>query len=139
MKLINTGTPALVLERWEDSRLLLVTSGKYAKAEGWVEERYIRDAPDSSIIELAQREHLAEVIKRRQRRASTSGDLSPLMVPIPGFDVGAPPMGFGNGNSGGQVGLGGMNMGSHICGAMTLRGLPCQRIVSGFGYCYDHR
>jgi hypothetical protein len=139
LKLINTGTPAFVLERWEDSRLLLLTGGKYAKAEGWVEERYIRDAPDSSIVELAQREHLAEVVKKRQRRAGASGDLSPLMVPIPGFDVSATSMGFGGGNTGGQMGVGGMNMGSHLCGAMTLRGFPCQRIVSGFGYCYDHR
>jgi hypothetical protein len=133
LKVIDTGIPAFVLERCEDSRLLLVTGGKHNKAEGWVEERYIRDAPDSSIIDMAQREHLAEVVKRRQRRAGSSIDLSPLMVPIPGFDMGAPSVGFGGGNRGG------MNMGSHLCGAMTRDGHPCQRPVTEFGYCVYHR
>jgi TPR repeat protein len=28
---------------------------------------------------------------------------------------------------------------SHYCGAPTLDGTPCQRLVIGFGYCYQHR
>jgi hypothetical protein len=28
---------------------------------------------------------------------------------------------------------------SHRCGAPTLSGYPCQRLVIGYGYCYQHR
>ena len=28
---------------------------------------------------------------------------------------------------------------SHYCGAPTLDGTPCMRLVDGYGYCYQHR
>jgi hypothetical protein len=108
LELITNGTAALVREKWDGSRFVEIVGGKFNGKRGWVEERYVREAPPPSIVEQARRDHVDVAARRKRHAAESLRNLERIMAPIPGLDFPiAPSAGRAEG------GFGGFSMAAH--------------------------
>jgi hypothetical protein len=125
---VPTGTPATSKARGAAGRLVAIDSGPQVGAEGWAEERFIREAKP---VVRSPREDAPGGPRRTARTTAPEFPTEPTRPRTYARTSAAAT----DGPAQGGAGPGGRG---HYCGAPTRKGTPCQRWVVNSVHCWQH-